>query len=144
MQQFLQFVINHWFLWSVLSIFVALLIYHEINANAGGGRKISPQDAVQLMNREKAVLIDLRDQTNFENGHVTGAINIPLKHLSEKNDKMQKYKKRPIILMCIQGQHAAKACAQLVKQGYEKVYFIGGGIGAWRSASLPLIKSTGN
>ena len=140
MEQFFQFVIEHWFLWAAFVILIVLLILNELRTNVGGVTKVSPQNATHLINREKAVVIDIRDQAVFQDGHITGAVNIPLKNFSDQKNKLQKYKKRPIILVDVQGQQAAKVGAQIVKDGFDNVCFLQGGIVAWRNASLPLIK----
>ncbi|MEM1243337.1 MAG: rhodanese-like domain-containing protein [Pseudomonadota bacterium] len=140
MEQFFQFVGNHWFLWSVLVILIALFILQELQSQRSVGKRLSAQDAINLINRQNALVVDVRDKTNFLDGHVIGALNLPLKNLDKSDKKLQKYKKKPIVVMDVNGQAAVKACGQLTKDGYENVNYLNGGIRSWRQAGLPLIK----
>lgn len=105
-----------------------------------GGKDISPSDATLLVNRENAVFIDVRSATEFASGHVPDAINIPREKIVERIAEIEKFKDRPLILNCASGMRSSSACGELKKRGYEKVFNLSGGVGAWAQAGLPIKK----
>ena len=102
---------------------------------------LSPAGAVNLINREKAVVIDVCETEEFAAGHVGGAKNIPLNLLEEKLPAAVKNKALPLILVCQTGARSGRALAIAKKLGYENAQSLGGGLGAWKTASLPLEKA---
>ena len=97
--------------------------------------------AVQLINREKAVVVDVRDAEEFAGGHIVGAKNLPLAQLEEKLPAAVKNKGLPVLLVCASGVRANKAVATAKKLGFEKAQAIGGGMKGWRDAGLPTEKA---
>lgn len=140
MQQFTQFVLSHWMLWTLFVIILALLAFYELRNQVGGVRKIQPKDLVQLMNKENAVVIDIRAKDTFKDGHIIGSQNILANDLSEKSNKLQKFKNKSLVFVCNNGQQSLKSAIQVRRQGFEQVFCLQGGITAWRNASLPLTK----
>ena len=106
--------------------------------NAGA---LSASGAVQLMNREKAVVVDVSEAGEFAAGHVVGAKNVPLDQLEEKLAGTVKNKALPVILVCATGARANRAMAVAKKLGYEQAQVLGGGLKAWKEANLPLEKA---
>lgn len=104
------------------------------------GAALSPAQAVQLINREKAVLIDVCEPNEFAAAHVAGARNIPLASL-EGHKSLPSNKTLPVVLICQSGARAGRAAATLRKLGYEKAQVLGGGMKSWRDANLPVEKS---
>lgn len=137
--QLLQFIIKHWMLSSAL-VLILILLFWEESKNKVGGFKLSLQDATNLINRERAVLIDLRDNAAFENGHIVNSMSFPQADIMNTVDKLKKYQDKPIILIET-GQHANLIGNKLRKQGFTKVYCLAGGLQTWTTAGLPLIKS---
>lgn len=139
MEEYIQFAINHWIL---ISLFVALLIWLLVEEARAKGLmgQLSPQEAVQLINRDRAVVIDIRNREAFQQGHIVDAINITEQELNKNSDKLVKYKNRPIILVCAAGQKAGALAVKLKNQKMEGVYVLAGGINAWKNAAMPLIK----
>jgi rhodanese-related sulfurtransferase len=140
MDQLIQFVVNHWLLGVALVLVIVLLVYEETKRNVRGVQQVSPQQLTNLINRENAVVVDVREANSFEQGHIISAIHIPLTKLEESINKLSKYKSKPIILVCDIGQMSPRAGAILRKQGFEKIYFLSGGIAAWQRAGLPMVK----
>lgn len=99
---------------------------------------VSPSEATLLMNREDAVVLDVRETGEWDSGHITGARHIALAQLDKRLSELDKFKAKPIIVVCATGNRSASACGQLKKHGFDKVYSLGGGISGWREASLPL------
>ena len=102
---------------------------------------LGANEAVQLINREKAVVIDVCEAAEFAAGHVVGAKNIPLGDLQAKLAGAVKNKKLPLILVCQSGSRSARAVATAQGLGFEQVHSLGGGLGAWKTANLPVDKS---
>ena len=117
----------------------ALLLAPIIQGAVATG--LGANEAVQLMNREKAVVVDVCEPHEFAAGHVVGAKNIPLGDLQAKLSNAVKNKKLPIILVCQSGARSGRAVATAKGLGFEQVHSLGGGLVAWKAASLPLEKS---
>jgi rhodanese-related sulfurtransferase len=106
-----------------------------------GGPWVNPTQATHLMNREDALVIDVRDANEFATGHVLGAKNLPLARLDAPGADLAKRKDRPLIVYCDgAAQRSNKAAAALRKQGFTRVVSLSGGIGAWQQAGLPVEK----
>ena len=99
---------------------------------------LSPAEATLLMNREDALVLDVRETGEWSSGHITGARHITLAQLDKRLSELDKFKEKPIIVVCATGNRSSSACGQLKKHGFGKVFSLGGGIAGWRDASLPL------
>ncbi|MDB5807989.1 MAG: rhodanese-like protein [Betaproteobacteria bacterium] len=109
-------------------------------ASAGGVAQVGAVEAVQLMNRRDAVVLDVRDSSEFAAGHIPNARNIPFNELENRLRELEKMKSRPIIVSAPAGPRAAKVCAALQKIGFTDVVALRGGLNAWVEASLPIQK----
>ena len=117
----------------------ALLLAPVVQGAASAG--LSANDAVLLINREKAVVVDVCEPAEFAAGHIVGSKNIPLADLPAKLAATAKNKTLPLILVCQSGVRSGRAVAAAKTLGYEQVHALGGGLEAWRSAGLPLEKA---
>ena len=115
----------------------AMLIWPYVR-RAGGGPSVSAAQATLLINREDAVVLDVRDPGEYGAGHILGAKNVPLARIDEGAELAAKRKDRPVIVYCETGNRSAKAAAALKAKGYERVLNLSGGIGAWLQAGLPV------
>ena len=102
---------------------------------------ISPTEAVQCMNREKGLVIDVCSAEEFAASHINGAVNVPLDQLEAKLPAVAKNKSTPLILVCAAGARSKRAQAMAQKLGYEKVHSLQGGLAAWKEANLPVVKA---
>ncbi len=105
------------------------------------GQGLSPQDMVRLMNREKAIVIDVCEPDEFARGHVIGAKNLPLGQLEEKLAQVVKSKSAQVVMVCQVGARSARAAATARKLGFENVQSLAGGLKAWQAASMPVEKA---
>jgi rhodanese-related sulfurtransferase len=137
MAQFFEFIGNHPFLVGLFLVLLALFIRNEMQR---GGKTLSPQELVNLVNREGAVVVDVRDPKEFEAGHIVGALNIPLAALDKRMTEIQKHKSKPIALVCRMGQTSGAAGTTLRKHGFENVVRLSGGMVEWRNQNLPVVK----
>ena len=104
---------------------------------SGGGR-LDPATAVQLINRERAVVVDVSEPEEFAAGHIGGAKNVPVGELEKKLAATVKNKTLPLILVCATGARSSRALAEVKKLGYEQAQALGGGLKAWKDANLPV------
>lgn len=137
MARFFEFVSNHLLL---VGVFVGLLLLFFMNEARRGGRSISAQELVNLVNRDKALVVDVRDRKEFGAGHIVNAVNIPFASLEKRLSELENDRERPIVVTCKMGQHAGAAGALLRKAGFSNVMRLSGGIAEWRNSSLPLVK----
>ena len=135
----MKFIFENWMLLSVALISGALLLWPVLQGAMGGS--LTADGAVQLINREKAVVIDVCEAEEFAAAHVGGAKNIPLNQLEDKLVGVVKNKTLPLILVCQSGARSGRAVAIAQKLGYEQAQSLAGGLGAWKKANLPVEKS---
>ena len=107
---------------------------------ATGGPWVTPAQATHLVNREDALIIDVREPNEYALGHVLGARNLPLARLEAPAADLVKRKAKPLIVYCDGGERAAKALALLKKQGFPHAANLSGGLKAWQDAGLPVEK----
>lgn len=105
-----------------------------------GGPWVSATQATQLINREDALVVDVREPGEYGAGHILGARNVPLARLAGGATELGKKKDRPVIVYCESGDRSAKALAALKAQGFQRAFNLAGGINGWRQAGLPVEK----
>lgn len=138
MDQLLQFVGQHPVLFSALGAVAVLLILNEMSGIVTGEKRLSPQEAVRLINDRHALVLDVRPAADFKKGHVLNAVNVPQAKLMERIGELGKDMARPVVVYCALGGVAAQAAHTLKKAGFAEVYPIKGGLNGWLSASLPV------
>jgi rhodanese-related sulfurtransferase len=133
-----SFLLENWHLILAAVVSGTLLLWPHIAGGARGGA-VSAAEAVRLINRERAVLIDVSEPGEFAAGHALGARNVPLGSL-EGARNLPTNKALPIVVVCPSGARATRAVATLRKLGFENARALAGGFGAWRAANLPVEK----
>jgi rhodanese-related sulfurtransferase len=134
-----QFILDNWILFLAAFASGAGLLWQTFGPGAAGAGTISTAEAVRLINREKAVLIDVREAAEFAAGHAAGARSVPLSAIGAAAVKgLPTNKTLPLVVLCASGTRAGKAAALLRQQGYQNVQPLAGGIAAWREANLPV------
>lgn len=133
------FIQNHIFLIVVAFISGAMLLWPLVRRSAGGP-SVSTLEATHLINREDAVIIDVREPADYASGHVLGAKNVPLSQLESRIGDLEKHKAKPVIVCCEAGNRAGAAQAALRAKGFERAVNLSGGVAAWRQAGLPMEK----
>lgn len=106
----------------------------------GTTAQVGALEAVQLINRRDAIVLDVREKADYIAGHIPNARNIPFSELSSRLRELEKFKTRPIVVNCQSGMRSAKACGALKKIGFNEVFTLRGGLGSWVEASLPVEK----
>ena len=136
MALFLEFLMQQWTVTLALLLVIVMFFYHESRKS---GPTITPQMAINMINKQKAVVLDVRDSKEFELGHIVDAINIPAAKIEARVAELEEYKDHSIILVCKIGQHSGTVGKQLRKQGFENVYRMSGGMAEWAHMQLPLV-----
>ena len=135
----LDFVLQNWYLFAAALVSGALLLWPTLlKGGAGGG--VSTADAVRLINREKAVLIDISEPAEYAAGHALGAKSVPLATLATSRE-LPKNKALPLVVVCPTGSRAQRAVVELKKLGFANISVLAGGLNAWRAANLPIEKA---
>jgi len=138
MDQLFEFVSNHYIL---IAVFVFLLFAFFINEGKQGGAAISTSNLVTLVNREGAVILDVRDSKEFGAGHIAGAVNIPHSAIDARVGELDAHKEKPLVLVCKMGQHSSAVGRKLKAHGFEDVRRLSGGMAEWSASNLPLVKA---
>jgi rhodanese-related sulfurtransferase len=137
MEHLSQFITNHWQLWLLFLVALFAIFLNELITQRKKAKEISPQAAVDLMNNEEAVMVDIRDKESFKNGHIINSVHVGTEDF--EHQKMEQYKNKSIILVCARGLHAPALALKIHNLGYQPLV-LAGGIEAWQSANLPLVK----
>jgi rhodanese-related sulfurtransferase len=137
--QLSEFALNHVLLVTAFVALLAMLAGTELRHRFGKVRDIAPGEATRLINHENAVLVDMRNDKDYRDGHIVNAVQVP----ADKNEaagKLEKFRDRPLIVCCRSGNQSLRLCTELSKQGFASVYNLKGGLNAWQQAGLPLSK----
>ena len=136
----MKFVMDN--IWLVLAAAIsgAILVWPLVNRRLSGVPEVGALQAVQLLNRRDAVMIDVREPAEFSAGHAPNAKNIPLAQLGKRIGELEKLKNRPAVLLCQTGGRSHAATALLKKAGFAEVVVLAGGINAWQQANMPVEK----
>ena len=135
-----KFVQENLLLIAVAFVSGAMLLWPYVR-RVGGGPAVSASQATQLINREDALVVDVRDPGEYGSGHILGAKNVPLSRIAAAGSEIAaKRKEKPVIVYCDSGNRSTKAAAALRSQGFSRVVHLSGGLGAWQQAGLPLEK----
>lgn len=140
MDQFIVFLKNHWALWLAFFVILGAIAFEESRKNIKGVMRIAPKDAVDLINQENVVIIDLRDQHAFNSGHIIDSVHVPASDYDLILKKAGHDKNKNIIFLGKDEVSVIGIGSKLRQSGFTKLYVISGGIVAWKNASLPLTK----
>jgi rhodanese-related sulfurtransferase len=118
----------------------AMLLFPLFTRGMRPGAEVGPTEAVMLINRKDAVVLDVREESEFASGHINNARHVPEKQLAERIKELEKLKNKPVIVSCAAGRRSAAVADSLRKQGFADVVALRGGISAWQQAGMPLEK----
>jgi rhodanese-related sulfurtransferase len=136
----LEFIGNHWVMTSGLFIVTILLIQDFVETAFRKHKTVSPTEAVVLMNNDDTVVIDVREASEYAEGHIEGARHIPLAKIEERAFELQDYKQKPVIVTCQSGTRSPAASRKLTSLGFTRVFEMKGGLLAWEDQKLPITK----
>ena len=135
MVDFLQ---QNWHWAALAAVSGSWLLFESVRSGAAGGSQLSAVEATLLINREDAIVLDVRDPAEFAQGHIPSARSFPASDLPRRKSELEKWKNRPLILCCGTGARSSSVLSQLKKDGFEKVFNLRGGIMEWEKAGHPL------
>lgn len=141
MTQVLEFAARHPTQAAMLVAAALAVLFYELRLRAQSSGSISPQDAVRLMNQGAAV-VDLRSAEDYAAGHIGNARRLPLESLAEGAESLKRFKEKPVIVYCDRGSSAGVAVRKLGALGFSKLFSLRGGLAAWRSENLPVVRAT--
>ena len=142
MEKFTHFVAHNWDLFLALAVTIGLIIYNEFFAGGRGVKRAGPHEATALISHDEGLVLDVREDSEYRDGHIIDSVHIPLSRLKERVGELNKHKARPIIVGCRSGHRSTRACKMLRQNGFETVYNLDGGILAWQNANLPLTRKS--
>ncbi len=140
MSQYIEFATNHWMLVVAFAVVAGLLLVNIFGQSLQSFKSASPTEATLLINREDALVLDVREDNEYKTGHIVNSVHIPLGRFKDRLSELDKYKGKPIVVACRSGHRSGQACSLLKKGGHENIYNLRGGVMAWESANLPLQK----
>ncbi len=141
MGEFATFVGNHYILCGSFVALLVLLIWDYIDDYRIGAKLIDPVEATRLINRDQAVVLDIRSQAEFKKGHVVDAVHVPLEKIDNYIKTLEHYREKPVIVIDHTGNLTGKAAETLKKEGFKAIYRLKGGVVSWKDANLPLISA---
>jgi rhodanese-related sulfurtransferase len=137
---FSEFVQEQTLLFVALAVVIAMLAYSYLGDRLSGYKSVNTDEATRLFN-DDAFLLDVRTATEFKEGSIGEATNVPVTDLSANMNKLPKDKEKPLLIYCLTGARSGRAAGTLTKAGYTQVFNLAGGINAWKSAGLPIAKA---
>ncbi len=129
--------------WLLILVFVSsglMLLWPLAQRRWSATKDVTPAEATQLINRQNALLLDVREPKEFEGGRLPAAVHIPLSQLAGRAAELAKYATRPVIAYCESGRRSRMAGGTLSKAGFKEVYSLDGGLAAWKKDGLPVEK----
>jgi rhodanese-related sulfurtransferase len=136
----MDFVVSNWYLFVALGVIVGLLMMGPITQMFYGIKGITPAEAIQVVNREQGVIVDVCEPNEFREGRPPNSMNVPLSSLGQNLTRLEKYKSRPVVVSCRSGNRSVRAAIKLRRQGFEKVFSLSGGLLGWQRDNLPVEK----
>ncbi|OUR65659.1 sulfurtransferase [Methylophaga sp. 42_25_T18] len=137
MENLSEFIVNHWILVTLFVVLSWLVFSDAIHQKISGILPVGTVQAIQLVNQQKGLFVDIRDAEEFKKEHIADSTNIPLSTLTDGVAKL-KNPAQPIILVCASGQRSRTAAKQMRNSGFTEVYVLKGGLNTWKDAKLPL------
>ncbi len=136
----MQFIASNFFPISLALMSGTMILWSLFGNRFRGVKEVDTNGALQLINHKDAFVLDVREPSEYENGHLLNARLIPLGKLKERVGELEKHKDKPLVVVCRSGNRSGTACAILSKQGFTQAYNLMGGMMAWQKASLPVKK----
>lgn len=140
-QHFIEFLQNHTLLAAAWVILAGAVVYSFYKTLLSPIKSISNHQATLLINREDAMVVDIRGQDEFRKGHIAGAKHLlPSQIDNNSATTLENKKDAPIIVVCANGMTSGGVAAKLHKQGFKRVFNLRGGMTEWQSANLPVTR----
>ena len=138
--QITEFAANHPLLVMAFVVLLALTFFNELKIATQKFASLTPAAAVQMMNSDDVVVLDVREPAETVGGKIAKAIQIPVGAVTKRIGELEKHKDKTLLVYCKTGARSGVACKELSKNGFDKVFSLNGGITAWQEAHLPISK----
>ncbi|EED35555.1 rhodanese domain protein [Luminiphilus syltensis NOR5-1B] len=132
----IQFITQEWLLVLALAATLTMLFLHE---KRKAGPAVSCQQAINMVNSEEGVFLDIRDGAEFKKSHIVDAVHVPLTKLAGRVGELEKYQEKPVIVVCKLGQSAGSATKTLRGLGFTRAHKMSGGMMEWQAQKLPVV-----
>ncbi len=136
----MQFIQNNIWMLLIAVSSGTMLLWSFLGNRLRGVKEVDNAGALQLINHKNALILDVRDESEFKAGHIRGAKLIPLLKLKERIGELERYRNQPIVVVCRSGNRSSTASALLGNQEFAQAYSLSGGMMAWQKADLPVEK----
>lgn len=140
MEEYISFASKNYLLFIALGVIITLIVFTELRRFTQGYKEVPPAEAVHLINKENALVLDIREANDRKQGNIIGAKHIALSTLPDKVNTLSENKDRPLLVFCKMGNLSAQACKVLLKNNYTRVFGLKGGITSWISEQMPITK----
>lgn len=137
MAQLIEFSLRNPLLVGATLMALIAAIANEIRLRSKGNVSVAAQEAVRLIN-QGATVVDVREASRFDGGHIVDAINLTPDELATKAESRLK-KKKPVLLVCETGSNSARLVNALRQAGFENAWSLDGGLTAWERDNLPVV-----
>jgi len=117
-----------------------MLLWSMFGNRVRGIKEVNSVEALQLINHKNALILDVREESEYKAGHILNAKLIPLGKLTSRIGELERYREQSIVVVCRSGQRSALACSTLGSRGFTQAYNLSGGVMAWQKSNLPLEK----
>lgn len=136
----MQFITSNFFPILLTLLSGAMILWSFFGNRFRGVKDVDINGALQLINHKNAFVLDVREPAEYESGHLLNAKLVPLGKLKERTNELEKYKDKPVVVVCRSGNRSGTACAILTKLGFTQTYNMMGGMMAWQKSNLPVQK----
>ena len=136
----IEFIQKNWYLFAALVVILALIVLDPIRRRSSGAASVNVFQLQKLLGDESAVVLDVSEPAEFKKGHISGAINIPISRLKEDIGRIEKHKRKPLVVVCRAGNRSGKAINVLKRHEFEKLYTLEGGFAAWEKENFPVVR----
>ena len=137
---FFAFLEKNWILVITFVTSGAMLVWPVVGRRLSGAQEINTLGVTQLINSKNPLLLDIRETREYTYGSLPNAIHVPLSQLANRGSELAKYVSRPVVAYCDRGTRSRSATGLLAKLGFKDIFYLRGGIKAWRDAGLPVQK----
>jgi rhodanese-related sulfurtransferase len=140
LQRLPEFAGNHMMLVMIAVMLLVFIVSQEASRLFRGYKEVTPGGLTQLINRENTLLVDLSSLQDYEKAHIPGAKHVLMSQFDPENKELAKVRELPVAVYCKTGTTSGQAAARLVKAGFQKVFWLGGGLASWQQADLPVTR----
>ncbi|ATO35661.1 Thiosulfate sulfurtransferase GlpE [Dickeya dianthicola] len=141
MQEIMPFISRHPILsvaWIALLVAVIVL---TVKSKLSKVKEVARGEAIQLINKEDAVVVDTRNRDDYRRGHIAGALNLLPNDIKNGSlSELEKHKAQPVIVVCANGMASREPAESLLKAGFERVVILKDGLAGWSGENLPLVR----